>query len=324
MCIKSGVAADGYTANTPSRPRCKNMITETLTLAKLAEMAGKFVFWIRKQRTRPAETVAGRFIRLFESHDVHRNQIPRFLGRGLTLRDIQDESSLLDKLDEPMLDAVCDLFAVRREWLEGAEDLIYPCHDFYKRPEAVAPFLAALKANNPDGQLDGVLLAPDDEKGDALIILSEIVGWIGDKPVYRNHLLNNWLFDYWKSRTYLTACVASAWKNEVYLRGFYAPGKEIKRTAGGEHLLGANGDWAAPRKNERLYPEDMALKPEAFLAGIDPEQSNYGTASALELWLKLEEDGHMATGLSMYDGASVRKLFEEERDKWIARSSSHR
>ncbi|CAJ0695113.1 hypothetical protein LMG19089_01456 [Ralstonia edaphis] len=230
------------------------------------------------------------------------------------MRDIQDESSLLNKLDEPMLEAVCDLFAVRREWLEGAEKQVYPCHDFYKRPEAVAPFLAALKANNPDGQLDGVLVAPDDEKGDALIILSEIVGWIGDKPVYRNHLLNNWFFDYWKSRAYLTACIASAWKNEVYLRGFYAPGKEIKRTSSGEHLLGTNGNWAAPRKNERLYPEDMALKPEAFLAGIDAEQNSFGTASALTLWLELEEDGHMATGLPMYRRESVRDLFEEKLD----------
>lgn len=299
------------------------MITETLTLAKLAEMAGKFVFWIRKKRTRPAETVAGRFIRLFESHDVHRNQIPRFFGQGLTLRDIQDESALLDKLDEPMLEAVCDLFAVRREWLEGAEKQVYPCHDFYKRPEAVAPFLAALKANNPDGQLDGVLVAPDDEKGDALIILSEIVGWIGDKPVYRNHLLNNWRFDYWKSRTYLTACVASAWKNEVYLRGFYAPRKEIKRTASGDHLLGTDGDWAAPRKNERLYPEDMALRPAAFLAGIDPERNHFGIRSALELWQTLEEGGYMATGLPMYRREAIRELFKEELNKSLA-GSSHR
>lgn len=300
------------------------MITETLTLAKLAEMAGKFVFWIRKQRTRPAETVAGRFIRLFESHDVHRNQIPRFFGRGLTLRDIQDESSLVEKLDEPMLEAACGLFAVRREWLEGAEDQVYPCHDFYKQPEAVAPFLAALKAQNPDGQLDGVLIAPDDEKGDALIILSEIVGWIGDKPVYRNHLLNNWLFDYWKSRTYLTACVASAWKSAVYLRGFYAPRKEIQRTASGEHLLGTGSDWPAARKNKRLYPEDMALKPEAFLAGIDAEQDSFGTASALSLWLKLEKDGHMATGLSMYRREDVRQLFEERLTTLVEKSASLR
>lgn len=287
------------------------MLNEVVSAAKLVQMTGKFFAWFRKTRIRQAETVAGRFIRLFEGHDVHRNQIPRFFGRGLTLRDVQEEASLLDKLDESMLDAACALFAVRREWLEGADQQIYPCHDFYKQPAAVAPFLEALKANNPDGQLDGELVVPDDLRDDALIILSEIVGWIGNKPIYRNHLLNNWLFDYWKSRTYLTACVAIAWKNHVYLRGSYLSGKEIKHLAGGKFLLGTGRDRFSSRKHERLYPEDMALKPEAFLAGIDPEQGDHGITSALELWLSLEEAGYMATGLSMYNREQIRKLFEE-------------
>lgn len=287
------------------------MLSEVVSAAKLVQMTGRFFAWFRKTRIRQAETVAGRFIRLFEGHDVHRNQIPRFFGRGLTLRDVQEEASLLDKLDESMLDAACALFAVRREWLEGADPQIYPCHDFYKQPAAVAPFLEALKANNPDGQLDGELVVPDDLRGDALIILSEIVGWIGDKPIYRNHLLNNWLFDYWKSRAYLTACVAIAWKNHVYLRGSYLSGKGIKHLAGGKSLLGTGRERSSPRKHERLYPEDMALKPEAFLAGIDPEQGDHGITSALELWLSLESKGYMATGLSMYNREQVRKLFEE-------------
>ena len=217
-----------------------------------------------------------------------------------------------------MLEAACDLFAVRREWLEGAEPQVYPCHDFYKRPEAVAPFLGTLKANNPDGQLDGVLMAPDDQKEDALIVLNEIAGWIGDKPIYRHHLLNNWFFDYWKSRTYLTACIAIAWKNNVHLRGSYASKKEIKCIASGEFLLGAGRDWPPSRKHEHLHPEDMALKPDVFLAGIDPERNNFGVTSALELWQVLEGDGYMATGLPMYQREAVQRLFKDELDRQLA------
>lgn len=304
--------------------RSKNMIGEALSTVKLIETIGKFVAWFRKARSRPAETVAGRFIRLFESHGVHRNQIPRFFDHGLTLKDVQDEISLLEKLDEPMLEAASKLFGIRREWLEGAESEVYPCHDFYKHPSSVAPFLEALKASNPDGNLDGVLIAPEEQKGDALIILSEVVGWIGDKAICRHHLLNNWLYDYWKSRAYLTACVAIAWNHGVRIRGIYSPAKEIKRVAYGQVLLGGHKADRAPSRKGTLYPEDMALRPDAFLAGIDRERGNFGIMSALELWLKLEEDGYMATGLPMYQREVTWGLFKEAEDKSRAVSTSQR
>lgn len=285
---------------------------------------GKFVAWVRKTRYRASETVARRFIRLFESHDVHRNQIPRFFDHGLTLRDVQDEISLLDKLDEPMLEAASKLFGVRREWLEGAESAVYPCHDFYKTPASVAPFLEALKASNPNGGLEGVLIAPEGQKGDALIILSEVVGWIGDKAIYRHHLLNNWLYEYWKSRAYLTACVAIAWKHGIHIRGIYSPAKDIKKVAYGEVLLGGRNADSTPSRRGPLYPEDMALRPAAFLAGIDPERDNFGITSALELWQMLDENGYMATGLPMYQREAIRGLFKEALDKSLAESISQR
>ncbi|SFC69542.1 hypothetical protein SAMN05216321_106117 [Cupriavidus sp. OV038] len=299
----------------------KNMIGEALSTVKLIETIGKFVAWLRKTRSRPAETVAGRFIRVFESHGVHRNQIPRFFDHGLTLKDVRDEISLLDKLDEPMLEAASKLFGIRREWLEGAESEVYPCHDFYKHPASVAPFLEALKASNPDGNLDGVLIAPEEQEGDALIVLSEVVGWIGDKAIHRHHLLNNWLYDYWKSRGYLTACVAIAWKHGVRIRGTYSPAKEIKQVAYGEVLLGGRNVDNTPSRRGTLYPEDMALRPAAFLVGIDPERDNFGITSALELWQMLEEDGYMATGLSMYQREAIRGLFKEALDKSLAATS---
>lgn len=83
----------------------------------------------------PAESVTARFVRLFETHGVHRNQIPRFFGHNLTLKDVQDDASLIAKLDEEMLADACTRFAVRREWLDGSEKKVHPEHDFYKHPE---------------------------------------------------------------------------------------------------------------------------------------------------------------------------------------------
>lgn len=44
------------------------------------------------------ESVAARFVRLFEAHGVHRNQIARLFGRGLTLATVQTEGALLTVL----------------------------------------------------------------------------------------------------------------------------------------------------------------------------------------------------------------------------------
>jgi hypothetical protein len=293
------------------------MLGEILTGINILEKLGKCWNWLRVRVSRPNESLAARFIRLFESHDVHRNQIPRFFGHGLTLKDVQDDTSLFAKLDEAVLTAACALFAVRREWLDGAEPQVYPRHDFYKHPEDVAGFLGTLKANNPDGNLDGVLIAPNELDGDALLLLQETIGGVGDKPIYRIHLCNNWTFRYWKSRAYLTACVAIAWKHGVYVRGVYLPKKDIERMASGEMLvhLREDGDWACGGK--KWYPEDMALRPGTYLLGVDPEQNHFGIEAALGLWLDLEQEGYMRTGLPMYEAEAIRELFQQQLAKYL-------
>lgn len=268
--------------------------------------------WWDAKKNPPVELLAARFIRLFESHGVHRNQIPRFFGHGLTLKDVQDDTSLIAKLDEPVLEAACTRFAVRREWLDGAEYQIYCRHDFYKHPEEVENFLKTLKADNPDGELDGVLLAPEEEDGDALLVLYEIVGYVGDKPIRRYHLCDNWVFHYWKSRAYLTAFVAIAWKNKVYIHGAYMPKQKVQQMGSGEILLSQGGDGIWEFRGKKWYPEDMALRPEVYLKGVDPERNDFGIRSSLNLWLDLEQQGYMDTGIT----GDARQLFERELAKY--------
>jgi hypothetical protein len=274
--------------------------------------------WHRGRLNPPVESVASRFIRLFESHGVHRNQIPRFFGHGIKLQDLNNEASLLVKLDEVILDAACKHFAVRREWLDGAESQVHPCHDFYKEPENFLNLIKTLRANNPEGDLHGVLIAPakNDWNAEALLILEESIGFIGDKPIYRFHICNNWTFTYWKSRAYLVACIAMAWKSRIFVNGTYAPNKLIKGLAEGKTLLGWKGDGIGSFGVKRWDPEDMALRPEAFLHSIDPERNNFGFAAGLRLWLELEQQGLMSTGFDK----KVRPLFQQELAKYETQS----
>ena len=92
-----------------------------------------------------------RFVELFESHGVARTQIPGFLkdfNSTLSLADVRNDETLLHKLDESLLDKVCEMFGVRREWLDGVDEEVYHLHNFYKHPEQFSEFIKGLKCRN--------------------------------------------------------------------------------------------------------------------------------------------------------------------------------
>lgn len=290
------------------------MLSELLTTLNIFDKLSKYWQQHKGQQDAPlVETVVSRFIRLFEEHGVHRNQIPRFIGHGLTLKDMQDDDSLLIKLDEPLLETVCEKFAVRREWLDGADNQIHPYHDFYKYPEEFASFIESLKSNNEAAYFDGWVIAPRNVRfaDNALIIIQESIGEIGDKPIYRYHLCNNWHFSYWKARAYLTACVAIAWKHDICLLGVYRSPKEIEALEWGETLLGWKG-VDLPFGSIEWHTEDLALEPNAFLEDVDPEKNNYGRIAGLGLWLELEAKGMMDTGIKKPPRDEFLKRFKAE------------
>lgn len=293
-------------------------LPELLAGLNIAEKLGKFINWLRGRKTVPPENIASRFVRLFENHGVHRNQIPRFIGHGLTLKDVQDDASLFAKLDESLLEAVCAKFAVRREWLDGAEEQIYPCHDFYKYPEKFLEFIEHLTEENPDADLQGVVAIPEvvDGREEVLLILQETIGAVGERPIYRFHLCNNWSWIYWKARAYLTACVAIAWKRKAFIWGTYLPQKEIARLFEGRSLLGWGGESIWSIGHRTWYPEDMALDPSTYLDGIDPEKDDFGIKSGLKLWLSLEEQGYMDTGMHSTLYPNPKQSFQQTLAKY--------
>lgn len=171
---------------------------------------------------------------------------------------------------------------------------------------------------NPEGDFHGVLIAPEERDGhvEALLILQETIGSVGDKPIYRFHLCNNWSFTYWKSRAYLTACVAIAWKRHAFVHGVSRPTKKIAQLANGETLLGWTGEGIWNFGPVRWHPEDMALEPGAFLNGINPEQDDFGIKSGLKLWFDLAGQGLMDIGQSSVICAKPKQAFQQELAKY--------
>jgi hypothetical protein len=254
---------------------------------------------------KPAEvdSVASRFIRLFEKHGVHRNQIPRFFGHSLSLVDVNKTEILLAKLTPEILRTACELFAVRLEWLEGVDKQIYDTHDFYKCPEAYAKFLAEL-VNGRDHQIYAKLMLSTDtfSQEDVLLILNEPIGENGNEQVVRCHLFSNWSTKYWKSRADLTACIAMTVNQPVMMKGNKTSANIEKFCAGEEFIADMDNlpyayerDWLFRKRFKPWYPDDWLFKPLDYLDGVD--EGLFGKISALECWLYHFDKGNLKTRL---------------------------
>ncbi len=244
-----------------------------------------------KQKT---DTLPSRFVSLFKNHGVHRNQIPRFFDHGLTLADVASDDKLLVKLTPDILQVASELFAVRLEWLEGVDDIIYETHDFYKQPQAYAEFLAELVEGSNDHIYAKLVLSKDPRcQQDALLILAETFSENGNEAVERYHLCSNWYSKYWKSRADLAACIATTEKQSVFIKGIKTAAN-IDRLCEGERFMtdlnelpwAYGRDWLFRKQFKPWYPDEWLYDPEAYLNGVD--EGIFGKVSALSMWLEPE------------------------------------
>ena len=260
------------------------------------------------------ELVSTRLVQLYEAHGVHRNQIPKVIGQGLTLHDVSTDERLLEKLTDKILSSTCQLFGINRDWLDGASDEIYPTYNFYKCPAKFEVFLSSLLAKSGSDCLDGVLLSVDkvDCRIESVLILQETIDSINEKPYYRYYLCSGWFLSYWKSRGYVSACVAMCWKNNVYVHGLYVDKPTVDKYTHGNHLLDFGYNGVHQLNGIRWYAEDLALVPEIYLNNIDPEKNQFALNAALSLWFQLYHQGYLDTS---YTDKSVELSFNDARKK---------
>lgn len=97
------------------------------------------------------ELMLERFTELFSVHGVAAADIPK-LAPGLARSDLLDTTKMVDRLDDPVLNAVADLFMVDVDWLKGVRDQPYgySLRRWYKNPEGFAARLAYLKMHSRD------------------------------------------------------------------------------------------------------------------------------------------------------------------------------
>lgn len=264
------------------------------------------------------ESVAKRFIQLFEAHGVLKTQIPKFFGHDLKIADFQTEEKLLEKLTDELLQDACDLFCIRRQWLDGEDEQIYPLHDFDSEIENYKKFLLSIKSRQDlEQNLSIVCIRTEnvlDYDANTLIIIEEKIRDLNDKGIFRYHLCNNWVYGYWCSRAYIAACAAISMFYKNHFFGRFESKNWLDQFQFGCNFLIRGYDSSLPISGHCWEPEDLILDPIFFLEGFD--RNSYEYHSALELWLKLCDDGYMLS-YEKLDQSAIRAKFAKYYDQTL-------
>jgi hypothetical protein len=141
------------------------------------------------------DTVAARFLQVFQEHGVEAAQIPRLLPE-IRISDLQTPATLLAALAPEILDKTAQLFGVRSHWLEGVDDEIYDYLAVNKQPETLLERLAAICANQQQTLCFPLRVlttrkALDWHNDDAqylALVLVEQIAMLGEENICRYHV----------------------------------------------------------------------------------------------------------------------------------------
>ena len=171
------------------------------------------------------DTVAARFLRVFQDHGVEASQIPRLLPE-IKLADLQSPATLLAALTPEILDKTAQFFGVRPQWLEGVDDEVYDYLAVSKQPETLLERLAAICASQPEKPHFPLrILATrkdldwrNDDAQYLAPVLVERIATLGDEEICRYHVYRDGFdWSHLPSRIELKAIA------RVVFRGLNAP-----------------------------------------------------------------------------------------------------
>lgn len=272
------------------------MIGEILTGTKIVETLYKWGYGLYR-RIKPVHeennpTVTSRFIQLFEMHGVHKNQIPSFFNAGITLSDIANETKLLEKLTESVVDDVCLLFGTRKDWLLCIDVSLFDTPFFYKHPDKAQEFINTLVGDHKSVSATLLLDSNHSVNSSDALIFHVPVGEVGGLEIKRHIVITEHTHAYWRSMVNLVAIVAMADKAGIYVDGYLVDAKGYKPLIDRRETFHKG---FIPYDSGYLNAEDLTRDPELFIKWIKPEDKKFGTKSALDLFLQYAEKGYLST-----------------------------
>lgn len=210
----------------------------------------------------PVLGLSERFIKLFEMHDIHLNEIPRVIPDEfqVTLDSLLSHEALVLKLTPSLIDWVSTKFRVRREWLEKGDERIYETRNYYKNVSSFLTLLHNLSyeenkyieviAVKKTGNLDH-----SGERNQNVNLLIKVEAFsLGNRTIF-TYIPTSTLWDwgYWRSRYQLKSIIVLCSKKlELCFHGYDLESSIINGLAYGKHFpsqLSLEGSYT-------WYPED--------------------------------------------------------------------
>jgi hypothetical protein len=269
------------------------MAIDILAAAKAAiDLVIRFIGYNRtKREEKEARALMERFIELHRAHDVLPAQIPRVLGLEDELQpiDVSNPKRLIERLDNKMLRKTCELYGVRREWLEGEAVPPYECRYVYRDALALIEFLEEITKRHQTLYLwcFKSTAVPLEEMGndDLYLVICANTLALGDRTIERFYPLeSDWPWDHAPARIGFKTLVFICWSFGIHAWGREAPLSEIQAVRDGIKLPSALNQY---RSSARWYPDDYIFTSAESQVAKDSDE-------ALLVRNQLEKEGLLA------------------------------
>jgi len=179
------------------------------------------------------DLVVDRFIKVYEAHGIQQNQIVTFVDKefNLKLKDFKNNESILEILDNDLIEWTCNKFGVKRDWIDGTSDRIYESVDYYKEVPKFIKDISELVKNKNDLELFAFKegeLDRENEYQDIVLLIRYSIGKNNSQTVYRYTPISTcWKWGYWRSRYQLKSIFYICEKLHIFINGYDLKDKKL-------------------------------------------------------------------------------------------------
>jgi hypothetical protein len=134
---------------------------------------------------------------LFKLHGVAETEIPEFY-KDITLKDLNSDALLIEKLTPEFLQKLADFFGIRIEWLRSGEPELFYTRDWYK--DRTKNFFEDLKQTDFDLEHNPFEIITTQKSFDIqsevhqpfILVIKIPIACIGDRMIYRYMVESEW------------------------------------------------------------------------------------------------------------------------------------
>lgn len=174
------------------------------------------------------DNVINRFIDVYSSHGILKNQIPDIINCKFSLKisDFYSKDTILNILSSDLLEWTSSYFGIQRGWLDGTTQQKYEYRNYYKDIQSFISLVVDLKYKEnkeitayfyKHGNID----CESEKQQDIVIMLRYPIGKIIKKTIYRYiPISTRWNWGYWRTRYQIKSIIYILERLKISMCGY--------------------------------------------------------------------------------------------------------